>query len=70
LRRFCGRKRATRIAARVISPTTIGSPALLWRRGLPFDGFTAELGDLRARADARRAFVEREDPSPDEDDSE
>ncbi len=45
-------------------------PALLWRRGLPFDGFTAELADLRARADARRAFVEREDPSPDEDDSE
>ena len=45
-------------------------PALLWRRGLPFDGFTAEFADLRARADARRAFVEREDPSPDEDDSE
>jgi hypothetical protein len=44
-------------------------PALLWRRGLPFDGFTAELADLRARADAKRAFVEREDPSPDEDDS-
>lgn len=44
-------------------------PALLWRRGLPFDGFTAELADLRAGADARRAFVEREDPSPDEDDS-
>ena len=44
-------------------------PALLWRRGLPFDGFTAELANLRARADAKRAFVEREDPSPDEDDS-
>ena len=44
-------------------------PALLWRRGLPFDGFTAELADLRVRADAKRAFVEREDPSPDEDDS-
>jgi S1-C subfamily serine protease len=28
------------------------------------------LADLRARADARRAFVEREDPAPDEDDSE
>jgi FHA domain-containing protein len=45
-------------------------PALLWRRGLPLDGFTAELAGLRARADAKRAFVEREDPSPPEDDSE
>jgi len=29
----------------------------------------AELADLRTRTDAKRAFVEREDPSPDEDDS-
>ena len=45
-------------------------PALLWRRGMPLDGFTVELTGLRARADAKRAFVEREDPSPGEDDSE
>jgi len=44
-------------------------PALLWCRELPFDGFTAELADLRTRTDAKRADVEREDPSPDEDDS-
>ena len=29
----------------------------------------AELADLRTRTDAKRADVEREDPSPDEDDS-
>jgi hypothetical protein len=58
------------------SPTHIADhdrsvpPALLWRRGLPLDGFTAELARLRARADAKRAFVEREDPSPGEDDTE
>jgi pSer/pThr/pTyr-binding forkhead associated (FHA) protein len=44
-------------------------PALVLRRGLPLDGFTAKLADLRHRADAKRAFVEREDPSPDDDDS-
>jgi hypothetical protein len=42
-------------------------PALVLRRGLPLDGFLAELAELRARADARRTFVEREDPSPGED---
>jgi hypothetical protein len=58
------------------SPTHIADhdrslpPALLWRRGLPLDGLTAELAVLRTRADAKRAFVEREDPSPGEDDSE
>jgi len=43
-------------------------PALLWRRAVPLDHFTTELNKLRARADAKRAFVERDDPSPDEDD--
>jgi hypothetical protein len=45
-------------------------PALLLRRGLPLHAFTAELADLQAQADAKRAFVEREDPSPSEDGSE
>jgi hypothetical protein len=45
-------------------------PALVVRRGLPFDGFTATLAGLPARADARRAFVEREDPTPADDESE
>jgi hypothetical protein len=45
-------------------------PALLVRPGRPFDRFTADLAGLRAGADAKRAFVEREDPSPGEDDSE
>lgn len=58
------------------SPTHIADydrslpPALVWRRGLPLDGFTVKLSGLRTRADAKRAFVEREDPSPAEDDSE
>jgi hypothetical protein len=44
-------------------------PALLVRRGMAFDAFATELADLRSRADANRAFVEREDPSPEEDDT-
>jgi hypothetical protein len=44
-------------------------PALVLRRGTSFDGFIAELAELRARADAKRAFVEREDPSPGDDDA-
>ena len=43
-------------------------PALMLRRGLPLDAFAVELADLKARADSKRAFVEREDPSPSEDD--
>jgi hypothetical protein len=44
-------------------------PALLWRRGLPLDAFTTELAKLPSRADAKRIFVEREDPTPDEDET-
>jgi hypothetical protein len=44
-------------------------PVLLVRRGLSLDGFAIALADLRIRADANRAFVEREDPSPEEDDA-
>ena len=44
-------------------------PALLVRRGVALDAFATELADLRLRADASRAFVEREDPSPEEDDA-
>jgi hypothetical protein len=36
---------------------------------MAFDAFATELSDLRSRADANRAFVEREDPSPEEDDA-
>jgi len=43
-------------------------PALTLRHGLPLDQFTAGLADLKARADAKRAFVERDDPDPDDDD--
>jgi pSer/pThr/pTyr-binding forkhead associated (FHA) protein len=43
-------------------------PALILRHGLPLDSFTAGLVDLKAKADAKRAFVEREDPSPEDDD--
>jgi FHA domain len=43
-------------------------PALVLRRGVAFDAFTSELAELRTRADVKRAFVEREDPSPGEDD--
>jgi pSer/pThr/pTyr-binding forkhead associated (FHA) protein len=57
------------------SPTYIADrdqtvpPALLVRRGMAFDAFATELADLRPRADANRAFVEREEPSPEEDDA-
>ena len=43
-------------------------PALVLRRGQPLDAFTAALADLKTKADAKRAFVEREDPSPGGDD--
>lgn len=39
-------------------------PALLLRGGEPLDVFVADLGGLKAQADAKRAFVEKEDPSP------
>lgn len=42
-------------------------PALVLRRGLTPDALTAAVADLKSRADAKRAFVEREDPSPDSD---
>jgi hypothetical protein len=41
-------------------------PALLLRPAVPLERFTAELAALPARADAHRAFVEREDPAPGE----
>jgi len=44
-------------------------PALVLRRGLSLDDFAVTLADLKARADARRIFVEREDPSPGDDES-
>jgi hypothetical protein len=44
-------------------------PALLWRRGVPLDSFTTELKQLRVRVDEKRRFVEREDPTPDEDET-
>ena len=46
---------------------SIVPPALLLRPGLALDRFLAEAGELPARADAKRVFVEREDPSPAED---
>ena len=45
-------------------------PALLLRGGEPLEAFVAELGGLKAQADAKRAFVEKEDPSPSEDSTE
>lgn len=43
-------------------------PALVMRRGVSLERFATEVTDLRSRADAKRAFVEREDPSPDDED--
>ena len=57
------------------SPSYVGDrdlivpPALVMRRGESLDRFAADLTALRGKADANRAFVEREDPSPDEDES-
>ncbi|MEO8751501.1 MAG: FHA domain-containing protein [Casimicrobiaceae bacterium] len=42
-------------------------PALLLRRGEPLEVFVADLGALTAQADAKRAFVEKEDPAPSDD---
>ena len=42
-------------------------PVLVLRRGRSLDDFAVDLADLKARADARRAFVENEDPSPGDD---
>ena len=44
-------------------------PVLVIRGGVSLERFAAELNDLRPSADANRAFVEREDPSPDDDES-
>jgi len=44
-------------------------PALVLRRGLSLDDFAVTLADLKARADARRVVVEKEDPSPGDDES-
>jgi hypothetical protein len=57
------------------SPSYVGDrdlivpPALVMRRGEPLERFATDLTTLRGKADANRAFVEREDPSPDEDES-
>jgi len=57
------------------SPSYVGDrdlivpPALVMRRGESLDRFADDLIALRKKADANRAFVEREDPSPDEDES-
>lgn len=42
-------------------------PALMLRGGEPLQKFVAGLGELKEQADAKRAFVEAEDPSPDDD---
>jgi len=57
------------------SPSYVGDrdlvvpPALVMRRGESLERFAPDLSDLRRKADANRAFVEREDPSPEEDES-
>jgi pSer/pThr/pTyr-binding forkhead associated (FHA) protein len=43
-------------------------PVLVMRRGVSLERFATEVTDLRPRADDKRAFVEREDPSPDDED--
>jgi hypothetical protein len=58
------------------SPSYVGDrdlvvpPALVMRRGESLERFATDLTALRGKADANRSFVEREDPSPDEDESE
>ena len=44
-------------------------PALALRGGEPLETFVADLRDLKAKADAKRTFVEKEDPSPTDDSS-
>ena len=44
-------------------------PALALRGGEPLETFVADLRELKAQADAKRAFVEKEDPSPTDDSS-
>jgi len=57
------------------SPSYVGDrdlvvpPALVMRRGESLERFATDLSDLRGKADANRAFVEREDLSPEEDES-
>jgi FHA domain len=41
-------------------------PALMLHSGAPLDTYVAGLDKLKAQADAKRAFVEKEDPSPEE----
>jgi hypothetical protein len=53
----------------IVDNDQILPPALMLRHGLPLDSFATELTDLKAKADAKRAFVEREDPSPGDDDA-
>ena len=44
-------------------------PALALRGGEPLEAFVTGLRDLKAQADAKRAFVEKEDPAPTDDSS-
>src|SRR5208283_644355 len=44
-------------------------PALMLRGGEPLQKFVLDLDELKERADAKRAFVLTEDPSPDDDSS-
>jgi len=57
-----------RSASYVADHDLVLPPILLVSRGLSLDVFASDLSTLRGRADASRAFVEREDPSPQEDD--
>ena len=57
-------RRHNRSATYIANHDQILPPAFLLRHGRPLDGFVADLGELKAKADAKRAFVEKEDPAP------
>jgi len=58
-----------RSAAYIPDRNRIVPPWLMVRRGEPLQEFVVRFDALKGQADARRAFVEAEDPSPDEDSS-
>jgi hypothetical protein len=58
-----------RSASYIPDRNKIVPPVLMLRGGKPLEKFAVSLGELKGQADAKRAFVETEDPSPDDDSS-
>jgi hypothetical protein len=58
-----------RSASYIPDRNKIVPPMLMLRHGEPLEQFVVSFGDLKGQADAKRKFVETEDPSPDDDSS-